>query len=52
VILDASARIGDAWRKRCHAAPLHARCYNGLDGLPFPGSPGAFLDTPILTGCR
>src|SRR5689334_20264316 len=43
VILDASARIGDAWRKRWDSLRLFTPArYNGLDGLPFPGSPYAF----------
>jgi putative flavoprotein involved in K+ transport len=42
VILDASARIGDAWRKRWDTLRLFSpNRYNGLDGLPFPGPPGA-----------
>jgi putative flavoprotein involved in K+ transport len=43
VILDASARIGDAWRKRWDTLRLFTPArYNALDGLPFPGPPGAF----------
>ena len=43
VILDASARIGDAWRTRWDTLRLFSsNRYNGLDGMPFPGSPGAF----------
>ena len=37
VILDASARIGDAWRKRWDSLRLFTPArYNGLDGMP-PG---------------
>lgn len=40
VILDASARIGDAWRKRWDSLRLFSPRYlDGLDGLPFPGAP-------------
>jgi len=43
VILDASARIGDAWRKRWDSLRLFTPArYNGLDGMPFPASPHAF----------
>jgi len=43
VILDASARIGDAWRKRWDSLRLFTPArYNGLDGMPFPGSPYEF----------
>ncbi|HYT68186.1 MAG TPA: FAD-dependent oxidoreductase, partial [Vicinamibacterales bacterium] len=43
VILDASARIGDAWRKRWDSLRLFTPArYNGLDGMPFPGPPHAF----------
>jgi putative flavoprotein involved in K+ transport len=43
VILDASARIGDAWRKRWHSLRLFTPArYDGLDGMPFPGPPDAF----------
>ncbi len=43
VILDASARLGDAWRTRWDSLRLFSPGrYNGLDGLPFPGPPGAF----------
>ena len=43
VILDASARIGDAWRTRWDSLRLFStNRYNGLDGMPFPGPPDAF----------
>lgn len=43
VILDAHERIGDAWRKRWDSLRLFTPAeYNGLDGMPFPGSPDAF----------
>lgn len=42
VILDASARVGDAWRKRWDTLRLFTPArYDGLDGLPFPGPPDA-----------
>ena len=42
MILDASARIGDAWRTRWDSLRLFsANRYNGLDGMPFPGPPNA-----------
>ena len=38
VILDASARIGDAWRKRWDSLRLFTPArFDGLDGMPFPG---------------
>jgi putative flavoprotein involved in K+ transport len=43
VILDASPRVGDAWRSRWDTLTLFTPSrYNGLDGLPFPGPPDAF----------
>jgi len=43
VILDASARIGDVWRKRWDTLRLFTPArYDGLDGLPFPAPPYAF----------
>jgi putative flavoprotein involved in K+ transport len=43
VILDASERIGDAWRKRWDSLRLFSPAWlSGLDGLRFPGPPGAF----------
>jgi putative flavoprotein involved in K+ transport len=38
VILDAHARVGDAWRQRWDSLRLFTpRRYDGLDGMPFPG---------------
>lgn len=43
LILDANARIGDAWRKRWDTLRLFTPArYDGLDGLHFPGPPNAF----------
>ncbi len=43
VILDASERIGDAWRKRWDSLRLFSPAWlSGLDGLPFSGPPGLF----------
>jgi putative flavoprotein involved in K+ transport len=43
VILDASVRIGDVWRKRWDTLRLFTPArYDGLDGLPFPAPPYAF----------
>lgn len=43
VILDANARIGDAWRQRWDSLRLFSPArYDGLDGMPFPGPPDAF----------
>jgi putative flavoprotein involved in K+ transport len=37
VILDASERIGDAWRKRWDSLRLYSRAFrDGLPGMPFP----------------
>ena len=42
VILDENDRIGDAWRKRWDSLRLFTPGrYNGLPGMPFPGSPRA-----------
>jgi putative flavoprotein involved in K+ transport len=39
VILDANRRTGDAWRKRWDSLQLFTPArYNGLPGMPFPGS--------------
>jgi putative flavoprotein involved in K+ transport len=39
VILDANERIGDAWRRRWDSLRLFTPArYDGLDGMPFPGS--------------
>jgi putative flavoprotein involved in K+ transport len=43
VILDENARIGDAWRKRWDSLRLFTPGrYDGLPGMPFPGSPSAY----------
>ena len=43
VILDANARIGDAWRKRWDSLRLFTPAkYDGLLGLPFPAPPHSF----------
>jgi len=43
VILDSSARIGDAWRQRWDTLRLFTPArYDGLDGMPFPAPPGSF----------
>ena len=43
VILDASERIGDSWRKRWDSLRLFTPAkYDGLDGMPFPAGPRAF----------
>jgi putative flavoprotein involved in K+ transport len=43
VILDAGARVGDAWRTRWPSLRLYTPArYDGLPGMPFPGSRGAF----------
>jgi len=43
VILDENARIGDAWRKRWDSLRLFTPGrYNGLPGMPFPGSPFSY----------
>ena len=42
-ILDQNDRIGDAWRKRWDSLHLFTPSrYNGLPGMPFPGSPSAY----------
>src|SRR4029434_10840956 len=42
VILDENDRIGDAWRKRWDSLRLFTPGrYDGLPGMPFPGSPSA-----------
>jgi putative flavoprotein involved in K+ transport len=41
VILDASARVGDAWRRRWDSLRLFTPArYSGLPGLPYPGNGG------------
>ncbi|MCV2395743.1 NAD(P)/FAD-dependent oxidoreductase [Actinotalea sp. M2MS4P-6] len=43
VILDAGARVGDAWRTRWDSLRLFTPArYSGLPGTPYPGSPWAF----------
>ncbi len=43
VILDASERIGDAWRNRWDSLCLFTPAeFNGLDGMPFPAPSGTF----------
>ena len=43
VILDANARVGDAWRGRWDSLRLFTPSqYDGLDGMPFPASAGTF----------
>ncbi len=40
VILDAQARIGDAWRRRWDSLRLFSPAkFDGLDGMPFPALP-------------
>ncbi len=43
VILDASARVGDAWRHRWDSLRLFTPArHAGLDGMPFPAPPFSF----------
>jgi putative flavoprotein involved in K+ transport len=43
LILDASARIGDAWRGRWDSLRLFTLAkFSGLDGMPFPAPPNDF----------
>ena len=43
LILDASERIGDAWRQRWDSLRLFTLAkLSGLDGLPFPAPPNSF----------
>ena len=43
VILDENDRVGAAWRNRWDSLRLFTPGrYNGLPGMPFPGSPGAY----------
>jgi putative flavoprotein involved in K+ transport len=43
VILDASARVGDVWRRRWDSLRLFTPArHAGLDGLPFPAPPFSF----------
>ena len=44
IILDAGARVGDAWRKRWDSLRLFTQSrMNGLPGMPYPGSGEAFI---------
>ena len=69
VILDENDRIGDAWRRRWDSLHLFTPGrYNGLPGLPFPGSPSYYptkdeladylemyarqFDLPVRTGVK
>jgi putative flavoprotein involved in K+ transport len=43
VILDASARVGDAWRNRWDSLRVFTPArYSSLDGMPFPAPPYSF----------
>jgi len=43
VILDASERVGDAWRNRWDSLRLFTPArFDALDGMPFPADPGYF----------
>src|SRR5688500_1182419 len=43
VILDANARVGDAWRKRWDTLRVFTSArYDGLPGMPFPAPPHSF----------
>lgn len=43
VILDARARVGDAWRARWDSLRLFTpAAFSGLDGMPFPAAPWHF----------
>ena len=43
VILDASSRVGDAWRNRWDSLRLFTPArFDGLAGMPFPGDPNTF----------
>jgi putative flavoprotein involved in K+ transport len=69
VILDENDRIGDAWRKRWDSLRLFTPGrYDGLPGMPFPGSPFSYptkdqtadyleayarkFELPVRTGIR
>ncbi|MEN8235737.1 MAG: NAD(P)/FAD-dependent oxidoreductase [Actinomycetota bacterium] len=44
VILDAGARVGDAWRNRWDSLRLFTQAFmNGLPGMAFPGDENAFV---------
>jgi putative flavoprotein involved in K+ transport len=43
VILDSGARVGDQWRQQWDTLKLYSPTkYDGLPGLPFPGTPWSF----------
>lgn len=45
LILDAGARVGDAWRKRWDSLRLFTPArFNGLPGMPYPGPGSRFVD--------
>lgn len=51
VILDASERIGDAWRNRWDSLRLFTPArYNGLPGMPFPGPGNSFPTKDEVAG--
>ena len=51
VILDASTRIGDAWRKRWDSLRLFTPArYNGLPGWPFPAPAWSFPTKDEMAG--
>src|SRR5688572_17048395 len=69
VILDENDRVGAAWRNRWDSLRLFTPArYNGLPGMPFPGSPGTYptkdetadyleayarvFDLPVRTGVK
>ena len=44
VILDASERVGDTWRKRWDSLELFTPArFNGLPGMPYPGPKDAYI---------
>jgi putative flavoprotein involved in K+ transport len=51
VILDASARVGDAWRHRWDSLRLFTPArHAGLDGMPFPAPPFSFPTKDEMAG--
>lgn len=69
VILDANERVGDGWRRQWDTLRLYTPVkYDGLPGMPFPGSPWTFplkdevadyleayasrFELPVRTGVR
>ncbi|HEY6593245.1 MAG TPA: NAD(P)-binding domain-containing protein [Asanoa sp.] len=43
IILDGNARVGDNWRRQWDSLRLYSPArYDGLPGLPFPGTPWSF----------